>query len=347
MSITAKPFGKTEDGHQATLYTLTAADGSSISLTDYGAHLVSVRVPDKDGNLGEVCLGYDEVKGYERNGGFLGATVGRYANRIGGGKFTLDGTEYSLYQNDGNNTLHGGKKGFDTRMFTAEPIESSAEDTVIFSYVSPDMEEGFPGTLQLQVSFSWSQDHCLSIRYMASSDKDTVINLTNHAYWNLSGAEDVKDHMLTVLSGASTAIDAGLIPTGDILPLDGTLLDLRAGRKLRDILARRDEHPYVASAKGLDFNYILLGSGLREAAVLKAEDTGRIMQVWTTEPAIQVYSGQGLDQTGHGGKHYGPYAGMALETQHYPDSPNHPAFPVTTLRAGETFVSQTQYRFQV
>ena len=347
MSISTMPFGKTEEGKEATLFIMTAKDGSSISLTDYGAHLVSVKVPDKNGQLGEVCLGFDDVSGYEKEGGFLGASLGRFGNRIGNGTFTLNGIEYTLYKNDGGNTLHGGKKGFDKKFFTAEPIESMSEDTVIFNYVSPDMEEGFPGEMQLQISFSWGANHCLSIRYMASSDKDTVINVTNHAYWNLSGAENVLDPVLKVHSGRTTQVDLGLIPTGKILPLDGTLLDLREGRTIREILDRAAENAYVTAMKGLDFNFIVDGDGMREAAVLSAPDSGRVLRIWTTEPAIQVYSGQGLNQTGHGGTFYGPRAGIALETQHYPDSPNHPEFPDTTLKAGETFVSQTQYRFTV
>jgi len=345
MSITVKPFGVTEGGLETKLYTLTAKDGASVSLTDYGAHLVSVMVPDRSGTLGEVCLGYDDVRGYETNGGFLGATVGRFANRIGGGSFPLNGKTYTLYQNDGRNTLHGGKNGFDTRLFTAAAVEGAKEDTVIFQYLSPDMEEGFPGNLQLQVAFTWDDSHTLSIRYMATCDQDTVVNFTNHAYWNLSSDADILKQKLVINSFIMTEVDEGLIPTGNLTNLEGSILDLRRGRTVADLLAKASENAPIAAVNGLDFNFILPGDGLKEAASLRDDASGRRMRVLTTEPAIQAYSGQGLDQDGHGGKHYGPFGGLALETQHFPDSPHHMAFPSTLLRAGETFESQTMYVF--
>ncbi|MBQ8137065.1 MAG: galactose mutarotase [Clostridia bacterium] len=345
MSITVKPFGTTKNGFEAKLYTLKSPDGASVSLTDYGAHLVSVLVPDKNGTLGEVCLGYDDVRGYEENGGFLGATVGRFANRIGGGSFPLNGKTYPIFKNDGENTLHGGEKGFDTKPFTASAVEGAKEDTVIFQYLSPDMEEGFPGNLQLQVAFTWDESHTLSIRYMATSDQDTVVNFTNHAYWNLSGEADILQEKLTINSFMMTEVDSGLIPTGNLTNLEGGILDLRRGRTVADLLAKASESAPIAAVNGLDFNFILPGDGLKEAATLKDASTGRRMRVLTTEPAIQAYSGQGLDQVGHGGKHYGPFGGVALETQHFPDSPHHMAFPSTILRAGDTFESQTMYVF--
>ncbi len=346
MSIQKSFFGRLPDGREASLYTLTAPDGSSAAVTDFGAHLVSVKVPDRNGTLAEVCLGFDCAEHYAVRGGSIGASVGRYANRIGRGVFTLNGDTYHLYINNGENCLHGGKEGFDKRMFTAEPLEK--ENTVVFSYVSPDMEEGFPGEMHLEIAFTWSPDHTLTIRYMASSSRDTVVNLTNHAYWNLNGSTDAKDQVLTVCSRRTTEVDDGLIPTGKILDISGTLLDLTGGRTVKEILSRAEESAPVRLVNGLDFNYCLSDDpGLKEAARLYDPASGREMTVLTTEPAIQAYSGQGLCTDGHGGASYGPFAGIALETQHYPDSPNHPEFPTTVLKAGDTFASLTAYRFSV
>ena len=344
MSIQKASFGRLPDGREATLYTLTAPDGSCAAVTDFGAHLVSVKVPDKNGALKDVCLGFDCAEHYALRGGSLGASVGRYANRIGKGVFSLNGETYHLFINNGENSLHGGKVGFDKRMFDACPIEK--ENTVVFSYVSPDMEEGYPGEMRLSIAFTWSPDHTLTIRYLANANKDTVINLTNHAYWNLKGEGDATDQVLTVFSTRTTEVDGGLIPTGRILDVSGTVLDLSKGRTLKEILARAEESAYVRQVNGLDFNYCLSEDpGLKEAARLYDPESGREMSVWTTEPGIQAYSGQGLHTDGHGGAVYGPFTGIALETQHYPDSPNHPEFPTTVLKAGESFASLTAYRF--
>ena len=347
--IAKKPFGKTPDGRDAYLYTMTNRAGASAAVTDYGAHLVSVTVPDKDGRLADVCLGFDCAESYASEGGSLGATVGRYANRIARGAFTLDGREYRLFINNGPNTLHGGREGFDKRLFTAETGEGGAEDAVVFTYVSPDMEEGFPGEMKLTVTFAWDDKCTLSIRYAAESDRDTVVNLTNHAYWNLSGMKDptMLDQVLTVHSTRSTEVDEGLIPTGRVLDISGTAMDLSRGVTVRSVLDRAGECAYVKMVNGLDFNYCLEGSGLREAASLRDKASGRVMRVLTDEPAIQAYSGQGLHTAGHGGTVYGPFAGVALETQHYPDSPNHPEFPTTLLRKGDVFRSETRYCFSV
>ena len=347
MSVTKKFFGKTPDGRDAYLYTMTNASGACAAVTDYGAHLVSVCVPDRGGVLADVCLGFDCAESYAVEGGSLGATVGRFANRIAKGRFSLNGETYSLFINNGPNTLHGGKEGFDKRLFDTETCEGENKDAVTFSYVSPDMEEGFPGEMKLSVTFAWNSENILSIHYSAVSDKDTVINLTNHAYWNLSGMKDATmlDEVLTVRSTLSTEVDGGLIPTGKVLDISGTAMDLSAGTTVRSVLARAEECAYVKMVNGLDFNYCLEGEGMREAASLKDPASGRVMRVLTTEPAIQAYSGQGLDTKGHGGLAYGPFAGVALETQHYPDSPNHPEFPTTTLLKGETFLSETRYCF--
>ena len=347
MSVTQKPFGVDLIGRQMTLYTMTNKTGASVSVLDFGAHLVSIRVPDKTGALTEVCLGYDTLEEYDKKPSYLGATVGRYGNRIGKSRFTLNGVEYTLFPNDGRNSLHGGREGFDKKWWRGEVLEAENEDAVIFTYVAHDGEEGYPGKMHVQVTFAFDDQCRLSIRYLAQSDKDTVINLTNHAYFNLAGKGDILGHTLQVNADRVTDVDEELIPTGEFLPVDGTPLDLRQPAPIGRGLERRKECRLIDAVDGYDVNFVLNGEGLKEAAVLRDENSGRVMQVMTTEPGIQVYTGQGLNTDGHGGAHYGPCAGVALETQHFPDSPNHPAFPTTTLKAGDTYQSTTVYAFGV
>ena len=347
MSIVQKPFGVDQIGRQMTLYTMTNKIGASVSVLDFGAHLVSIRVPDRNGAFADVCLGFDTLEEYDQKPSFLGATVGRYGNRIGKSRFVLNGVEYTLFPNDGKNSLHGGREGFDKKWWRGQPLEAEGEDAVIFTYVAHDGEEGYPGKMHVQVTYAWDDRCRLSIRYLAQSDKDTVVNLTNHAYYNLAGAGDVLGHQLQVHADCVTDVDGELIPTGAFLPVAGTPLDLRAPHKIGEGVERRKECRLIDAVDGYDVNYVLPGEGLREAAVLYDEKSGREMRVMTTEPGMQVYTGQGLNTDGHGGAHYGPYAGVALETQHYPDSPNQPAFPSTTLKAGDTYQSTTVYKFGV
>ena len=345
MSVTQKPFGVDLIGRQMTLYTMTNKIGASVSVLDFGAHIVSIQVPDRNGRMADVCLGFDTLEEYDQKPSYLGATIGRVGNRIGGAQFTLNGQTYTLFKNDGPNTLHGGREGFDKKWWRGQVLEAEGEDAVVFTYVAHDMEEGFPGKLHAQVTFAWDDQCRLSIRYMAQSDKDTVINMTNHSYFNLSGGENMLDHTLQVNADCVTDVDAGLIPTGEYLKVEGTPLDLRVPRKIGDGVARRAECRLIDAVDGYDVNYVLNGEGMKEAAVLRHEESGREMRVLTSEPGMQVYTGQGLNLTGHGGKHYGPYAGVALETQHHPDSPNHPSFPSITLKAGDTYQSVTVYAF--
>lgn len=347
MSISKRPFGVDLIGRQMTLYTMTNRAGASVSVLDFGAHLVSIRVPGRDGKLSDVCLGYDSFEDYDRKPSFLGATVGRYANRIGGAKFALNGQTYPLFANDGANTLHGGREGFDKKWWKGETLEADGEDAVIFTYVAHDMEEGFPGKMHVQVTFAWDDACRLTIRYLAQADKDTIINLTNHAYFNLAGEGTMLRHVLKVNADCVTDVDAGLIPTGEMLDVTGTPLDLRQGAVIGERIERKKEHRLLQGVNGFDCNYVLKGEGLKEAGVLCDPESGRVMTVLTTEPGMQVYSGQGLSTTGRGGAEYGPYAGVALETQHFPDSPNKPAFPTTILKAGDTFESTTVYAFSV
>ena len=347
MSVNQKPFGVDQIGRPMTLYTMTNRSGASVSVLDFGAHLVSVRVPDRSGAAADVCLGFDTLEEYDQKPAFLGAIVGRYGNRIGGSRFTLNGQTYTLFPNDGENSLHGGREGFDKKWWKGQVLEAEGEDAVILTYIAHDGEEGYPGRLHVQVTYAWSDENVLSIRYLAQSDKDTVVNLTNHAYWNLAGAGNILDHTLQINADRVTDVDDALIPNGKYVPVAGTPLDLQSPTRIGDGIARMGECHLMENVGGYDINYVLRGEGMKEAAVLYCPATGREMRVLTEEPGIQFYSAQGMDMTGRGGAYYGPFAGAALETQHYPDSPNHPAFPTTTLRAGDTYHTVTQYAFSV
>ncbi len=341
MSIRKLSFGSAKDGREASLYRISAENGSSVSVTDFGAHLVSVKVPDSDGGMADVVLGFDTVAGYQQYGGYLGGTIGRFGNRIAGGRFTLNDKTYQLALNDGENTLHGGDEGFDQKWWDAEIVSDNA---VKFSYVSPDGEENYPGTLRVSVAYSFD-GRDLQISYTAQSDKDTIVNLTNHAYFNLAGKGTVLEQSLQVASDFVTDATPALIPTGELLAVEGTPLDLNWSSKIGSAIDKRDDCRLIDGANGFDVNYVLKGEGLRVSAVLKDTASGRSMTVLTTEPAIQVYSGQGLDAVGHNGMRYSAYSGLALETQHYPDSPNHPNFPSTVLKANDIYTSTTIYRF--
>lgn len=347
MSISVMPFGTSPHGHLIDWITLTNAAGASVSLINYGAHITSVKVPDRQGSLRDVCLGMDSLGEYVSTGkGYMGATVGRYANRIAGASFILNGLEYKLFANNGDNTLHGGKKGFDKRIWSFETASVAGADYVTMRYISPDMEEGFPGQLQVSVTFSWDDDCQLRIDYSAVGDKDTIVNLTNHSYFNLSLDGDIKGHTLQIQGNKVIAIGEDLIPTGDMVPVDNTPYDLREPRLLGDVLTRRDS-PMFMAARGFDIGYVLPGQGLREVARLHDPKSGRLMRVQTDQPGIQCYSGQGLDCQGRGGIHYGSYAGIALETQQHPDTVHQPNFGDTTLRVGRIYKTTTVYAFSI
>lgn len=348
MSIAITPFGKNNEGRQVDKITLTNAKGSSASFINYGAHIVSIIVPDKEGIFADVCLGYDSVEDYGRpRNGHIGSTVGRYANRIGGAKFELNGIEYHLPANDGKNCLHGGMDGFRRKLWSYDVKEASECDSVTMTYVSPDGEEGFPGTLTTTVTFTFDGNNRLGIRFEAVSDADTVINFTNHAYFNLAGEGDTLAHLLKIEADEITEVDEELIPTGWFAQIKETPYDLRSFKSHRDCLKERRNHPAFDRADGFDVNYVINGEGFRLAATVREPNSRREMTVETDQPGIQLYSGQGLKATGKGGAAYGPYAGIALETQHHPDSVNQPAFESTVLRKGETFCSETVYAFGV
>lgn len=345
MSIVKEPFGQDRTGRRVDKYTMTNQSGASVSVINLGASLQAVLVPDKEGNLRDVCLGFDTVSDYEAKNGHIGATIGRYANRIKAGKFTLNGIEYQVPVNEKGHALHGGEEGFGKKWWAAETTEGKGRDFVAFYYTSHDGEEGFPGNLRTQVVYSFGDDNRLEISYIAQSDADTVINLTNHSYFNLKGEGDVKDHLLQIPSTEIPETDDDLIPTGWMMDITGTPYDVQQLTRIGDALGRKAEHPAFEKADGFDVSYDIPGEGLRLCAVLQEMETRIEMKVYTDQPAVQCYSGQGLHYWGKGGEQYGPYAGIALETQHHPDSVNHEDFPTTVLKAGEGFQTVTVYAF--
>jgi len=348
-----KPFGQLPDGQAIDLYTLTNAHGMQVAITNYGAAVVSIKVPGRQGKMDDVALGYDTLDGYVSDKAFLGATVGRYGNRIGHAKFTLGGTEYNLAKNNGENTLHGGKVGFNKKVWQAREVPSGGEQSLELSYVSKDGEEGYPGTLRASVTFTLPNDrNALIIDYRATTDKTTVVNLTNHTYFNLSGEGhgDILKYQLELDASHFTPVDQTLIPTGEVLATKGTPLDFT---KPVEIGARiNDNDPQLKFGKGYDHNYVLDRNGkpgLIEAAEVFDPQSGRVLQVYTTEPGIQFYTGNFLqgEEHGKGGKVYTYRSAFCLETQHFPDSPNKPSFPSTELKPGQEYRSTTEFRFSV
>jgi aldose 1-epimerase len=334
VTVTRKSFGTGPDGEDVYLYTLRNKHGVEVSITNYGGTITSIIAPDRNGVFGDVVLGYDTVDDYVRNPRYFGALIGRYANRIASGKFRLNGIEYQLAQNNGANHLHGGTIGFDKRVWRANETSSG----VHLEYFSPDGEENYPGNLNVAVDYSLNDENELRIDYYATPDKDTIVNLTNHSYFNLGGEDHgtILDHELTLRAGSFTPVSEDLIPTGEIRSVDGTRMDFRIGRVIGD--------------GGYDHNFVLddwTHGSIRSVARLREPSSGRVMEVLTTQPGIQFYSGNFLDGSviGKGGVGYLKYAALCLETQHFPDSPNQPKFPSTVLRAGESYNESTIYKF--
>lgn len=350
MAIKTKPFGNLPDGRAVTLYTLVNAIGASVSVIDYGAIFTSIVVPDKDGKLADVALGFDNLPAYLGDHACMGDTVGRYGNRIALGRFTLDGKTIQLNCNDGANHLHGGFVGFSKKMWTAEQKPGKGEDSLVLRMTSPDGEENYPGTLDVTLTCTWDDACRLTLHYEAVTDKPTLCNLTNHTYFNLAGHAHgtVRDHVLTIESDATTAVGAGLIPTGELADVTGTPLDMRKGKLLGEGLDLAETCPALIEAGGYDHNFALRkGEAMGLAAHLVCPQTGRVMDVLTDQPGIQLYTACMTDVGGgKDGAHYGKYCGLCLETQHFPDSPNHPQFPGTTeLRPGERYDTTTVYAF--
>jgi len=352
MSIKTEVWGKSPKGKDVRRFTLTNASGASISVIEWGAILQSIIVPDGGGNLEDVALGFDNLEAYLRPHGSMGDTVGRYGNRIGAGKFCIDGKEYQVALNDhGINHLHGGNVGFASHFWTGTPKEGEYEDSVSFHRVSPDGEENYPGTLDVTVTYTWTHTNDLIIRYQATTDKPTLCNLTNHTYFNLAGHAHgtIRDHVVTIDADVVTKVDEHLIPTGDYLPVVDTPLDLRDGLLVEDGLAVMDSCPQMIPAGGYDNNFVLTkGEAMGFAASVYHEESGRYMEVLTDQPAIQFYSACTTHlEGGKDGAVYTPYSGFCLETQHCPDDPNHPNFPGTTiLRPGQVYDTTTIYAFR-
>jgi aldose 1-epimerase len=347
--VTERAFGTLPGGENVSLYTLSNARGMRVAVTNYGGTVVSIHAPDRDGRTADVVLGYVALDGYLKASPYFGSIVGRYANRIAKGRFTLDGRTYTLATNNGENALHGGKKGFDKVVWQARPSTTPAGPAVTLSYTSPDGEEGYPGTLKAEVTYTLTDDNELRIDYAATTDKPTVVNLSNHSYFNLGGPDerDILSHLLTIDADRYTPVDPTLIPTGQLAPVEGTPFDFRKPTPIGSRIEADDEQ--LRRGRGYDHNFVLNGEAgkLRPVVRLAHGPSGRVMEILTTEPGVQFYSGNFLDGsiTGKGGKVYVRRAGLCLETQHYPDSPNHQAFPSTVLRPGERYRSTTIYRF--
>jgi aldose 1-epimerase len=341
-NVASEPFGTLPDGRTVERHVLRAG-GSEAAVLTYGAVLQSVRVPDADGTVGEVTLGYDDLPGYLDDIGYLGAVVGRYANRIGGARFSLDGEEHVLPANHGAACLHGGPEGFHARLWAAREVPGGVE----LSRTSPDGEMGFPGTLEVTVTYLLSEEGHLEIGYSATTDRPTVVNLSSHAYWNLAGAGTVEDHVVQLPASSFVTVDDGLIPTG-VGDVEGTPMDFRTPHRIGDRL--RSTHPQLRSSRGYDHAWVLDGAesgDLHRAARVHEPTSGRVLEVLTDQPSVQFYSGNFLDggAAGRGGVALRQSDGFCLETQHLPDSPNRPDFPSTVLRPGERYETRTLLRF--
>ena len=345
-TTSALPFGTTASGQKVTRYKLVNPKGAEVEIMDRGATILGIKVPDRDGKLGDVVLGFDTLADYETGSPYFGCLTGRYANRIAKGKFSLNGKDYSLAINNAPNSLHGGKVGFDKHLWKRVP--TTAPGAVLsLEMTSPDGDEGFPGALHTVVTYTWTDDNELQIDYTATTDAPTVLNLTNHSYFNLGGAGNgtILDHEMTLYCDSFTPTDDILIPTGEIRSVVGSPLDFLTPHVIGARI--NDQAVPMVQGKGYDHNFIINGNGLRPAALARDPKSGRTVEVLTTEPAVQLYTGNFLDGTlrGKGGKMYPHRGAFCLETQHYPDSPNHPSFPTTVLKPGETYRQTTIYRF--
>lgn len=349
VNVTKEMFGKTADGRAVEIFTLRNKSGVEARITNYGGIVVSLKTPDRAGKLDDIVLGFDSLDGYLGEHPYFGAIVGRYGNRIAKGRFTLNGVEYKLAQNNGENALHGGIKGFDKAVWTAKETTVDGAPAVEMSYLSKDGEEGYPGNLSATVTYSLNDRNELRIDYRATTDKDTVVNLTNHSYFNLAGQGegDILNHVMTINAARFTPVDAGLIPTGELRPVDGTPFDFRTPTAIGARIDGKDEQ--LIRGKGYDHNFVLDGTPdqLSLAARVTEPKSGRILEVLTTQPGVQFYTGNFLDGSirGKGGKAYKFRYGFCLETQHFPDSPNQPSFPSAVLKAGDKYQTTTVFRF--
>jgi aldose 1-epimerase len=350
-STIKKPFGKTPDGQAVELYVLTNRGGMEAAITTFGGALISLRVPDRNGKFADVVLGYDTLDGYVNDKSSFGVIVGRYTNRIGHAQFSLDGKTYTLAKNNGENSLHGGIKSFSKQVWTAKELPAKDGQSLELSYLSKDGEEGFPGNLKVTVIYTLTDTNAMRIVYSATTDKNTVVNLTNHSYFNLAGAgsSDILGHTLMIQADKFTPVDAGLIPTGELRDVQGTPFDFRKATSIGARIHQHDEQ--LKLGNGYDHNFVIRGGGVSAVLAARAVDpsSGRVLEVWTTEPGVQLYTGNFLDGTtlGKAGKTYAPNTALCLETQHYPDSPNQPSFPSVVLKPGERYHTVTTYKFSI
>jgi aldose 1-epimerase len=354
-SVAREPFGTTDRGDAVSVYTLKNAHGMEVRATDYGGIILSLRVADRDGRFDDVVLGYDSLKDYVRASPYFGAIIGRYGNRIAGGRFSLDGRTYTLARNNGPNHLHGGLRGFDKVVWGVEPFESRDGVGLVLRYASPDGEEGYPGTVQAQVTYTLTDRNELIFDYHATTDRATPVNLTQHSYFNLAGdgKRDILGHVVTLNADHFTPVDSTLIPTGEIKSVTGTPFDFRTATPIGARIDGDDEQ--LRHGRGYDHNFVLNKGGTGGtgdptlAARVYEPSSGRVMEIYTTEPGVQFYSGNFLDGTlqGKNGVVYRRRYGFAMETQHFPDTPNQPAFPSVIVRPGEEYRSRSIYKFAV
>jgi aldose 1-epimerase len=350
--MTKKELGRTADGRPIDLYTLTNKNGVEARISNYGATVVSLQIPDRNNRFADVVLGYDSLKGYVDDNAYFGGTIGRYANRIAGGRFNLGGMTYAVARNDGENHLHGGFQGFNKVVWETEHILNHEPSVLPLNYLSKDGEEGYPGHLKVQLIYTLTEHNELRIDSTATTDQETLINLTNHSYFNLAGhsAGDILSHELILHADRFTPVNATLIPTGELRGVQGTPFDFQQAAAIGDRIHETDQQ--LVFAKGYDHNWVLNDGGkgkISLAAQVYEMRSGRVLEVSTTEPGIQFYSGNFLDGTARGkeGRTYNRRDGFCLEPQHFPDSPNHPEFPSAVLRPGERYSSTTIYKFSV
>ncbi|MEI7962396.1 MAG: aldose epimerase family protein [Verrucomicrobiota bacterium] len=349
-SINVKPFGKLADGQKVSLYTLTNKNGAVTTISNYGGTVTSLMMPDRNGKVADVVLGFSSLDKYVKDSPYFGALIGRYGNRIAKGEFSLDGKNYKLATNNIGNALHGGLKGFDKVIWEATPKVTAHGPSLKLTYTSKDGEEGYPGTLKVTATYTLTNKNELKLVYRATTDKDTVVNLTHHSYFNLAGQGNgtILDHVLTLKASHYTPVDKTLIPTGKVATVQGTPFDFRKPTSIGARIDEKDEQ--LKFAGGYDHNFVadkLVPGTLTRIAKVEEPKSGRVMEVFTTEPAVQFYAGNFLDGTlkGKGGKVYVRRGGFCLEPQHYPDSPNHKNFPATVLKRGETYKNTIIYRF--
>jgi len=348
MSISIKSFGRTPEGEKVTEYTIKNSSGSSISLLNYGAIIRTIIVPDRNGKLEDIAPGFDTLEEYMNNTAYVGAVVGRYGNRIANGRFTLNGILHELNRNANGHALHGGPGGFHTKVWNAQAVSDSK---VRMSYMSADMEEGYPGNLMVSLDYSFCDDTTLTLEYTVTTDADTIHNITHHAYFNLDGhsAGSILGHRIMLNADAVTPVSSQAgIPTGEVLDVCGTAFDFKVPQIIAEMLDTWADDEQIMFGRGYDVNFVIKGDGYRKCVEVTGESSGRIMEVFTDQPGVQLYTGNLMpDITGKAGTSYNKQCAFCLETQHFPDSINQPKFPPVILMAGETFSSKTAYHFGV